>query len=114
MWILAILARNLAVVLITEPLFGFLFGARNPKKIITLSLINIITNPIVVLTALSLSVFFPFMQIPGLFLLEGFAVFSEGLMFSKFDTFDKKNPYLISLALNCISFTAGKLINILL
>ena len=41
------------------------------------------------------------------------AVLSEGFMFQKFKTFDNKNPYLISLVVNVVSFTAGKIINIL-
>ncbi len=113
MWILAILARNLAIVLITEPLLGFIAGAKSVKKIITVMLANVITNPLVVLSALSLTVFCSRLQPTGLFILEVLAVFSEGLMFSKFKTFDKKNPYIISLALNCASFTAGELINML-
>ena len=114
MWILAILARNLAVVLITEPLLGVVAGARSLRKILTVILVNVITNPLVVLSALSLTVFFSRMQPTGLFILEVLAVFSEGFIFSQFKTFGKKNPYIISLALNCASFTAGELINILL
>jgi hypothetical protein len=113
MWILAILAHNLAVVLITEPLLGFIAGARLLKKILTVMLVNVITNPVVVLTVLSLTVFCSKLQPTGLFILEILAVFSEGFMFLRFKTFDQKNPYLISLALNCASFAAGKLINIL-
>ena len=113
MWILAILARNLAVALITEPLLGFIAGARTLKKIITVMLVNVITNPLVVLSALSLTVFCSRLQPTGLFILEVLAVLSEGLMFSKFKTFGDKNPYLISLVLNCASFAAGKLVNIL-
>lgn len=110
MWILEILAQNLSVVFVTELTLGFLFGARNAKKFITVMLINIITNPAVVLTALSLTLFWRRAEDTGIFILEVIVVFLEGFMFKRFKVFDNKNPYLISLVLNCVSFITGKLL----
>ena len=114
MWILKILAFNLALVFISELSLGFLMGAKKPKKIITLALINIITNPAVVLSGMCLTLFFNNLQYIGIFILELLVVFIEGFMFSKFKIFDKKNPYLISLVLNATSFALGEIINIFL
>ena len=113
MWILAILVRNLTIVLLTEPFLGIIFGAKTERKIITVILVNIITNPAVVLSALSLTIFFNRAEDIGLLFLELLAILVEGFMFQKFKTFDNKNPYLISLVVNMVSFTAGKIINIL-
>ena len=114
MWILKILACNLAMVFIIELPLGFAVGAKTVKKIITMTLINIITNPAVVLTGMCLTLFFETWQYAGIAVLEILVVFTEGFVFSKFKTFDKKNPYFISLMLNVVSFASGEIINIFL
>lgn len=114
MWILNILAFNIAIVFITELPICFFIGAKTKLKIITAGLINVITNPAAVLFGLVLALFFPKFQSTGTFLIELFVVFIEGSMFSTFKTFDTKKPYLISLLLNFISYTAGEIINIFL
>jgi len=114
MWILNILALNLIIVFITELPLAFLLGAKSLKKIITSALVNIITNPAVVLFSLSLTLIYPDFQSIGLFISELLAFFTEGFMFSKFKTFGAKNPYVISLLLNLASFTAGEIIEIFL
>lgn len=114
MWILTILANNLAVVFVTELLLGFILGARSIKKVVTMALINIITNPIVVMCALCLTLFYEEWRYVGIFILELAVLFTEGYMFSKFKVFDKGGPYIISFVLNFTSFVVGKLINIFL
>lgn len=114
MWIINILALNIAIVFITELPICFFIGAKTKRKIITAGLINVITNPAAVMCGLALALFLPNFQSTGIFLIELFVVFIEGFMFSSFKTFDKKNPYLISLLLNFISYTAGEIINIFL
>lgn len=114
MWILQILALNLAIVFAAELPISFAMGARTARKIITVALINIITNPTVVLCALCMTLFFAKWQHIGILILELLVFFVEGFMFSKFKIFGKKNPYLVSLSLNVVSFTVGEIINIFL
>ncbi len=114
MWIINILLLNLAIVFITELPICFLMGAKTKCKLITSALINFITNPAAVMCGLALALFLPEFQNTGIFLIEFFVVFIEGFMFSRFKTFETKNPYLISLLLNFISYTAGEITNIFL
>ena len=114
MWILKILAINLGIVFLTELSLAFLLGAKSIRKFITVLLVNIITNPLVVIVAICLTLFLTKAQYIGIFILEVIVFIAEGFMFSKFGTFNKKNPYIISLLLNVISFTAGEIIDIIL
>lgn len=111
-WIFEILAFNLAIVFVTELTASFAFGAATWRKIATVALINIITNPPVVLSSLCLTLFFEAWHDLGIVVLEVVAVIIEGFMFSKFKTFDNRNPYFVSFVLNAISFSAGELIKI--
>ncbi len=103
---------NLTIVLICETILALGFGAR--KNIITVVLTNILTNPPVVFCALSLAMFLNDFEKPGLYFLEIVVVWLEGFIYSKFETFSNRNPYLISLILNLTSFSVGELINILM
>ena len=109
-WILEILVRNLIIVFLTEIPIGILLGARDGKKIATVALANIITNPGVVLSSLSLALFLSRWHTPGIIILEALAVFTEGFIFSKFQTFGKKNPYIVSFVLNLVSYLTGEII----
>lgn len=113
MWILNILIFNLCIVFITELLAGFSLGIRTLREIITVILINVITNPSVVITSLFLTFAFYEWRNLGLIFLEIAVVFSEGYMFRCFNIFCGKNPYLCSLILNVISFIVGELIQLL-
>lgn len=114
MWILKILAGNLAIVFVIELSLGVLLGAKTIRKIITMVLVNIITNPAVVLSGMCLTLFLSRWESIGICILEVLVVVTEGFMFWKFKTFDRKNPYLISLVLNVASFAVGEVINIFL
>lgn len=114
MWILEILACNLAIVFIIELAIGIFLGAKTVRKIATMALVNIITNPAVVLSGMYLTLFLPDWENIGIFVLEILVVVAEGFMFRKFRTFDRKNPYLISFVLNFASFATGEIINIFL
>ena len=114
MWILKILVRNLMLTVLLEVPVGYALGARKSKKVITMILANVITNPLVGYFRLCLILFFSNMESAGILVLEFLAFISEGFMFSKFDTIDKRNPYLVSLILNLISFSIGEIIALIL
>lgn len=113
MWIIHILIFNLTTVLVTELPIAFFLGAKTLRKISTVTLANIITNPLVVLISLYVAVLFPSMSTTVNILLEVAVLFAEGFIFSRFNVFRQKKPYLISLALNTVSFLSGELIDII-
>lgn len=113
-WIINILALNLLIVLVTEIAVSISFGAKTAKQLVIVALVNIITNPAVVLTALCLTIYLNQWRNIGIVILEIFAVITEGFIFSKFKTFGRKNPYLISMVMNMVSFMTGELIKLFL
>lgn len=114
MWILKILLGNLVLVLMIEGLPGIVMGARTWRKITTIALINVITNPVVVLGRLCITLFFAFWEPIGILMLELMAFLVEGIAYARWKTFGDRNPYLVSLVLNLVSFGIGEIINIFL
>lgn len=112
-WILHILLFNLTIVLLTELTLGFFLGATSLEKLLTLTLANIITNPVVVLSSLAMTLFLNAFQPIGVWILELLAFVTEGFIFSRCHVFKTKNPYIISLILNVASFGIGEIINII-
>ena len=101
MWILRILLFNLTIVFVVELTLALMFGA-----------INIITNPTVVMSMLTISVFCNKFETVALIVLEILVFLAEGLMFAIYKPFKKNKPYLISFVLNLSSFMAGNIIKI--
>ena len=110
--LLASLGFSLALTLAFEAGFFLLIGKRNKRDLLLLILVNVLTNPIVVLT-FSLAVLYTGLNgyiilIP----LELFAILAEGYYYKKYgESF--RRPYLFSLAANMVSFWAGELIQVL-
>lgn len=107
--LLASLGISLALTLVFETGFFLLTGKRDKKDLLLLVLVNILTNPVVVLlywlTVLRWEVN-SVIIVP----LEVFAVLTEGFYYRKYGL-NFKHPYLFSLAANAFSFGAGLLIN---
>ncbi len=114
MWIIKILVFNLSLVLASELSVSFLLGARTIRKLSTVALINVITNPLAVMLVLYLHVRIGTWPYSLILCLEILIVILEGFMFSRFQMFKEKNPYLISLLLNLVSFGIGEIINTLI
>ena len=110
MWILHILIFNLTIVFVVELTLAVILGARNFKKFITVALINIITNPLVVITMLTVTIFYNRFETFVLVVLELAVFFTEGFLFSKYKPFKKDSPYFISLILNLSSYLAGEIL----
>ncbi len=109
-WIAETLLNNLLIVMVIELPAAFLLGARNFRKITTVMLANLITNPVVVFCSLVTMLFASDWSVTVLIISEIAAFLCEGYIFYKFRIFDKKNAWLISLCLNLISFGAGEII----
>ena len=105
-----ILLNNLLIVFVTELPLAFILGARSVKKFTSVALINIITNPAIVYISLLTLLFAGGWHTPVLIVLEIAVLFIEGFSFSKFNTFENKNSYFISLCLNLTSFFTGEII----
>ena len=104
---LASLGISLLLTLVFETVFFFLTGKRDKKDMLLLVMVNILTNPLVVLlywlTVLRWEVN-SVIIIP----LEVFAVLTEGYYYKKYGH-SFKHPYFFSLAANVFSFGAGLL-----
>ena len=103
------LAVSLALTLVFEVVFFLLTGKRNKKDLLLVILVNVLTNPVVVLLYW-LAVIFTnlngtLVKIP----LELFAVVAEGFYYRKYGQSFKK-PFVFSLTANAFSFAMGLLI----
>lgn len=106
--------RSLVLTIIIELILGLILGIRDKKDIINLILVNVITNPMVVMIqTLLLKYFGHNVEIIGIIILEVLAVLVEGLIYKKVLKYKKINPILLSLILNVTSFFIGELINML-
>ncbi len=97
--------------IIIEVIIGLILGIRNKQDILIMILVNIMTNPLVT----SIPTYFYAMnnklsQTTSLIILEIIAFLSEGFTYKKLLTYNKKNPYIISLILNICSYILGLII----
>lgn len=106
-----ILIISLALTLAIELPLLFAFGFRG-KEVLLGFLANLLTNPPVVFIYHLLRQFTAIPPWAALAALEVLAFLTEGLVF-KLGT-EKKRPFLISLAANAVSFTAGLIISFFL
>lgn len=109
-----LLIRCLLLTVIIELIIALILGVRNKKDIINIILVNVITNPIVVMSQTLLYIKFGYnIEMIGIAILEVLVVLVEGLIYKKVLNYKKINPILLSLILNALSFLIGELINLL-
>lgn len=109
-----LMARCLILTIIIELVLALILGIRNKKNIINVILVNVITNPIVVLTPILIYLKFGHtMEIISIIVLEVLTVIVEGLIYKKVLDYKKINPILLSLILNAASYLIGEVINML-
>lgn len=109
-----LLIRCLLLTLIIELITAFILGVRDKKDIINVILVNILTNPIVVVSQTFLHFRFnTTIEVIGIIILELLAFLVEGLIYKKVLKYKDLNPLILSLLLNATSFCIGELINIL-
>lgn len=107
-----IMIRCLVLTIIIELLLALILGVRNKKDIINVILVNVITNPIVVMTPIILYLNFgSLISKISLLILEVLTVLVEGLIYKKVLEYKKINWFLLSLILNVTSFIIGEVIN---
>lgn len=107
-----IMIRCLLLTIIIELIIALIIGIRDKKDIINVILVNVITNPIVVLLPIIVYIKFGYtFEKISLYILEVLTVLLEGLIYKKVLKYKKINPFLISLILNLASFLIGELLN---
>ncbi len=103
------LALSLFLTLLIELLAALIFGLRSPKDFLLVALVNLLTNPplVLILDLVFLTGPVPWYLIAAL---ELAAVLTEGLLYRKRLNYTRIHPLLLSLLLNGISYIGGLLL----
>ena len=107
--LLVALTLSLALTLIIELGFFLIVGKRNIKDLLLVALVNVITNPVVVLLYWLVVLYTDLNTTIVKILLEFFAILTEGYYYKRYGQ-GFKRPFLFSLAANMASFTFGVLL----
>ena len=97
--------------IVIELIMSLLLGIRNKKDILNVILVNIMTNPLVVSILMYITYNRLFNTTISIIILEILVILTEGFTYKKVLTFNKINPYILSLILNISSYFIGKLLN---
>lgn len=101
----------LSSTIVIELIMSLLLGIRSKKDILNVILVNIMTNPLVVSILMYITYNRLFNITISIIILEILVVLTEGFTYKKVLTFDKINPYVLSLILNISSYFIGELLN---
>ena len=105
------LAVSLALTIAFEVLFYLLTGKRDKKDMLLVVLVNIVTNPAVVLLYWLATMYTNLNKYAIIIPLEAFAILTEGYYY-KIYGHGFKRPYVFSAAANMFSYWIGVLIQI--
>lgn len=109
-----IMIRCLIGTIIVEAVVALIIGIRMKNDLINIILVNILTNPLVVSISFALNVFWGLAaRNICLIILEIVAIIIEAIIYCKYLTFKKLNPYLLAVVLNLSSYLIGMLINMI-
>ena len=103
------LLLSLGLTLLFELVFAFLLGIRKGKDFLLVALVNVVTNPPLVLI-LNLLQRRSLVSFPVILALELTAIAIEWLLYRKRLEYEKLPPLVFSLLLNAISYTGGLLL----
>jgi len=110
--LLVSLALSLALTIILESGFFLLTGKRNKKDLLLVALVNVMTNPAVVLLYWLVAAYSDFNWIITIAVLEVLAVLTEGYIYKKHGQ-EFKRPYGFSLFANMVSYGTGLLVQMM-
>ena len=106
------IVRSLILTVIIEVLVALIIGIRGKKDILNVILVNLITNPIVNVTIITINIYVGLLaRNITLYILEILVLLIEALIYRKVLNYKKINWFLVSLILNLSSFGIGELIN---
>ena len=109
-----IMIKCLLFTIIIELIIALILHIKDKKDIKTIILVNILTNPIVVLVPTLVYIKYGYIyRNIVLYLLEIITVLIEGLLYYKSFKYKKLNPFIFSLLLNLSSYLIGEIINML-
>ena len=104
------MAICLLLTIIIESIFAFLLGVRSKKDFLNITLVNVLTNPIVVTIPYLIYILYGYkFYTYSIILLEIFTFLIEGLIYLKVLDYKKINPLFLSLLLNLTSYGLGLL-----
>jgi hypothetical protein len=107
------LAISLFLTIILETGFFLLIGKRNKKDLLLVVMVNILTNPVVVLSYWLVALYTNWGLLWVKAALELLAISVEGLYYKKYAQ-ELRRPFLFSLAANAVSFGIGEILQIIL
>jgi len=103
---------SLICTIIIETIIAFLLRVKNKKDYVNIILVNMITNPIVVVLPYVLYLYLGInYRYISLFILEVLTVLTEGFIYNKTLKYKKFNGYKLSLTLNLCSYFIGIILN---
>ena len=106
-----ILLYCLSLTTIIECIGAFILGVRYKKDLINIVLVNILTNPVLVMLLICCNS--KEMYVFLLIILEILAFLIEGIIYKKVLFYKKIKPFVLSLILNIMSYTIGYFIDLL-
>ena len=109
---LTVLAGSLALTLVLEELFALLWGLRGRRELTVVALVNVLTNPPVVLLYHTAVGLWGWNAVSVTVLLESAAVAVEWLCY-RLCSDQLQRPLLFALLANLFSYGAGCVINLL-
>ena len=101
----------LVCTIVIESLVALIIGVRDKKDFVNIVLVNVVTNPIVVVFPYIISLYNHNLRIVSLVLFEIMAFVVEALIYKKVLKYKKINYFSISLILNASSYFIGEIIN---
>lgn len=109
--LLTSLALSLLLTIALEIGFFLLLGKRNKKDLLLVTLVNVLTNPVVVLLYWIAVLYTDLNTVIIMIPLEIFAILTEGYYYKKHGH-DFKHPYIFSICANMFSYWIGVLIQL--
>jgi len=109
---LKILAISLLLTLVFEETFALLWGIRGKREIILVLLVNVLTNPPVVLLYYTATGLWHWNAVLVTLILESAAVIVEWRCYRAYSE-QVKRPFLFALLVNIFSYAIGCVINLI-
>ena len=112
-WILESMGISLILTILLEELFAIVYGVRNKKDLLLICLVNILTNPAVVLCYYLLMNYTPFYSGIIILVLEALVILVE---YYYYKTYGKgiRHPLQFAAYINLFSYGVGKILNLIL
>lgn len=112
-WLVASMGISLVMTILLEGSFALIVGIRDKRDLLLLCMVNILTNPAVVLIYHMTAYYTALNIVLVTVVLEGSAIAVEGSYYKAYAR-TIRHPCLFSAFVNLFSFTIGKLISLII